>query len=145
MKDMKRSFKCEAGFTLIEVLVSTLVVASLVLAGAKTITDSQYLNSLSRHKVQAMYAAQQILEQKRRATFVAASSVVTAPVVLDTYGNFSNTNGYFYGTSVTTVTNLDAYRNQVTVEVSWPEQVLAAKRTTREYFSTNIANDPIPN
>ena len=135
---MRRIAKSGIGLTLVEVLVSIGVVTLLVISAVQTILSSQYLTSYSRHKIQAMFAAQQILEQQRQKTFSAASSQTTVPVILDVNGNFM-------GTAITTVTNLDAYRNQVKLEIDWQEQVLAAKMTMKEYYSTNIANDPVPN
>ncbi len=128
----------ENGMALVEILISIAVVLILFSAATMSILNSQFLASYSRHKTQAMYVAQQLLEAQRRQTFVAASSSTTAAVTLDTYVNFT-------GTAITTVANLDAYRNQVTVEIDWVEQMLAGKKTMKEFYSVNIANDPVPN
>ncbi len=133
------------GVTLVEVLVSIAIVLVLLTAAAKTILNGQFLTSYARHKTQAMYAAQQLLEQQRWLAFSTTSSQTTAPVILDTYGNYSSSAGYFYGTAITTITNIDAYRNHVTIEIDWPEQILSGKVMMKEYFATNIANDPISN
>ncbi len=135
---MIQLFRSKSGLTLVEVLISIAIMLLLLTAATQTILNSQFLTSYSRHKAQAMYAAQQILEQQRQKSFSASSSQTTAPVILDANSNFN-------GTAITTVTNLDAYRNHVDVEIDWQEQILAAKVTMKEYYSTNIANDPIPN
>jgi len=135
---MSQISKSENGLTLIEVLVSIAIMFLIITAITQAIISSQFFTSYSRHKLQGMYAAQQILEQQRQKQFSASSSQTTAPVILDANGNFN-------GTAITTVTNLDAYRNRVSVEIDWPEQIQASKVIMKEYYSTIVANDPVPN
>ncbi len=135
---MRRFSVSRDGLTLVEVLVSIAIVFVLVGAITQSILSSQFMTSLSRHKIQAMYASQQMIEHQRQKTFVAASSLTTGVVSLDASAGFN-------GVSRLTVTNLDAYRNRVDVEIDWPESVLGSNMTMKEYYSTNIANDSVPN
>ena len=137
---MRNSFNNNNGLTLVEVIVSMGIVLLMSVAATQTLLNSQFLTSYSRHKMQAMYTAQWLLEQKRKQPFVAVNSVTNPPatVILDYSNNFT-------GTAVTTVTNLDANRNQVKVEIDWQEQVLSAKITMKEVYETNIGNDAVLN
>lgn len=133
------------GTTLIEILVSTVICVITVTAAASTILSSQFLASYSKHRLEAMFVAQQIIEQERRLSYANLVSVPSAQVVLDNNGNLNNPNGDFMGNAVITVTTLDVYRKQVQVQVNWLERVLGGTMTMREYYSTDIANDPLPN
>jgi len=133
--------------TLIEVLVSVAVVLIFIVAAVTSLLNSQFLASISKHKLQAMYVAQQILEQERRLSFANITTQPSLPVTLDTNGTYNTTADDFLGNRIITVINLDAYRKGVQLQINWKEQVLANKVTMAEYYSTNITNDPsgIPN
>ena len=137
---MNKILKPKDGVTLIDILVSILLLSTLVIAAAATILNCLFLASYSRHKIQAMFVAQQIMEQQRRQVFSTIPFQTTTSVTLD-----NNSGGSFLGTAIVTLVNLDIYRNQINVEIDWPEQVLTGKITIKEYYSTNIVNDPIPN
>ncbi len=133
------------GGTLVEVLVSIGIVLIFLVAAVTTILNSQFLASYAKHKLQAMYVAGQIIEQERRLSFSNIITQASTPVTLDTNGTYNTAADDFLGNSIITVTSLDAYRKQVQVQINWQEQILAGKRTMTEYFSTNIANDSLPN
>jgi len=118
---MKGSAGCKKGITFTEVLVSSVIVVIIVLGAELNLSMSSFFCHNAKHKTQAMYAAQQLLEQERRKTFTITSSVTSAPVTLDTHGNYDSSAGYFCGTSTTIVKNIDAFRNHVTVQISWLE------------------------
>lgn len=132
----------ESGLTLVEILVSLALLVILAAGMASTILSSQFFSSYSRHKIQAAYAAQQILEQQRRTAFSAIATQASAAVTLDTKGTYNTTADDFNGNRVITVTSIDAYRKMVQVEINWQEQVASGKITAREYFKTTIANEP---
>ncbi len=133
------------GTTLIEILMSAAIVLLLAAAASITVLNCQYFASYSRHKTQAMFAAQQIIEQIRRVSFTPANSSTVTTVQLDNYGGTVGAGGYFYGTATTTVTNIDAYCNHVDIEIKWKEKMVSGKKDMKEYYSLNIANDPITN
>ena len=110
-----------SGFTLVEVLVSVVILTPFVLFAASMLTNSQLLASYSKHKIQAAYVAQQLIETERQniSTYtnavgpilsinpritlgnghisVANPYIKTGPVTLDTKGIYpatgcSNTN-----------------------------------------------------
>ena len=131
------------GLTLIEVMVSVAIIVILLAVAASTIINSQLLSSLARHKVQAAYVGQQILEQQRRLPFSNLVSLPAAAVILDTRGTYNTAADDFMGTAVITVTNIDAYRKKVQVEIDWPERLpTRAQVTMKEYYATTIANEP---
>jgi len=92
----------KSGFTLVEVLVSVGIILVFLPFAASMLTNSQLLASYSKHKIQAAYAAQQIIETQRQepisyfAPYLATTNPMTTPtiaqVVLDTKGNYNNTN-----------------------------------------------------
>jgi len=140
---MRNISSSDNGLTLIEVMVSVALIVILLTATASTIINSQLLSSLARHKVQAAYVSQQILEQQRRLAFSNIVSLPAAAVTLDTRGTYNTTNDDFIGAAVITVTNIDSYRKKVQVEIDWPEWLLTgAQVTMKEYYATTIANEP---
>lgn len=129
----------------VEVLVSMAIIIILVTAAASTILNSQFLASYSKHKIQAMYAAQHIIEQQRRLAFSNIVSQASTPVTLDTKGTYNTSADDFLGNVILTVSSLDVNRKQLQVQINWQEQITTAKVTMREYYSTIIANDPLTN
>ncbi|MBF0490681.1 MAG: type II secretion system protein [Candidatus Omnitrophica bacterium] len=133
------------GSTLVEVLVAIAIIDIFLTASSVSILNSQFLASYAKHKIQARYVAQQILEQQRRLTYVNIVSVASAAVTLDSKGTYNTTSDDFLGNAIVSVTTIDTYRKKVQVQVNWQEQILSGKVTMREYYATDIANDPIPN
>jgi len=97
---MVKSFKKNSGFTLVEVLVSVGILLIFLPFAASMLTNSQLLASNSKHKIQAAYAAQQIIETLRQkpisyfapilSTAIPnnAPTIITEWVMLDTKGNY---------------------------------------------------------
>ena len=142
---MNKFSSFQRGSSLVEVLISIAIVAIFLVAASSTILNSQFLASYSKHKLQAMYAAEQILEQERRLTYGNLVSVVSTPVTLDTKGTYNTTADDFLGNAVITVIVLGTYSKQVQVQINWQEQVTSGKLTMKEYYSTDIANDTVTN
>src|SRR5271154_4768684 len=116
----------KSGFTLVEVLVSVGIMLIFLPFAASMLTNSRMLASYSKHKIQAAYAAQQIIETQRQNQFlvIAAGNSVTqgpASVILDTKGNYANATcqntNIFCGTTVITVTPA-VYTNSSGVKVT---------------------------
>ena len=105
---MKTIRNLENGLTLVECLFSMALAVIILTAAAGVIINSQILSSLARHKVQATYVAQQILEQQRRTPFPSIVSLPSAVVTLDTNGTYNNSADDFVGNRVVTVTVIDA-------------------------------------
>jgi prepilin-type N-terminal cleavage/methylation domain-containing protein len=162
---MKKFADTEKGFTLVEVLVSVGIMLIFLPFAASMLTNSQILASYSKHKIQAAYAAQQLIETERQSTFLVIApgqSVTIGPsaVVLDTKGNYNNSNcsnsNIFCGTTVITVTP-SVYTNSSGVKVSstvvnhfvvniyWSERIFAAFVPITETYTADIANDPMLN
>ena len=140
---MRSISRLNNGLTLIEVIISVAIIVILLAAAASTIINSQVLSSLARHKVQAAYVGEQLLEQQRRLTFSSIVSLPSAAVTLDTRGTYNTTADDFLGTAIITVTSIDAYRKKVQVEIDWLERLFTgAQVTMKEYYATTIANEP---
>lgn len=138
---MKGVHNLQSGLTLVEVLVSILLIVILLTAAATTILNSQFLSSYSKHKIQAAYVAQQILEQERRLGLAGMSSQPSAVVTLDTKGTYGTTADDFLGNRVITVTSGGAFRKMVQVEVNWQERFGTGKVTMREYFTSTFTDE----
>lgn len=166
---MARFSHIKKGFTIIEVLISFMIMLIFLPFAANMLTNSQTLASYAKHKTEAAYAAQQIIETQRQQPFVSISAgppivpvtIGPASVVLDTKGNYSNTNcatnpNLFCGTAVITITPAVYTSNQgvtttnpsidhYVVQISWKEQVLNLQTTMTETYAEDIANDPMLN
>jgi prepilin-type N-terminal cleavage/methylation domain-containing protein len=156
----------KSGFTLVEVLLSVGIMLVFLPFAANMLTNSQLLASYSKHKIQAAYAAQQILETQRQSPFVvlpAGGSKVIGPsnVILDTKGNYNNLNcitntNIFCGNSVITVTptvytsnagikSTSTTVDHVMVQVYWSERIFKLMVPMTETYAEDIANDPMLN
>ena len=131
----------QAGFTLLEVMIALVIFLILFLSTAVSIITSLYLGSVIKHKVQAMYWAQRFIEEERRLPFSTLASLPSASVSLDTNGTFNTTADDRTGNRVVTVTNIDANRKRLKIEINWTEKFLRGTNTMREYYSTDIANE----
>ena len=128
---------------------------------ASMLTNSQLLASYSKHKIQAAYAAQQIIETQRQNPFSTIITPNPASVVLDTKGNYTNTNcstnpNLFCGTATMTMTqavytnNSGVQTTSTTVDhfvvsISWVEQIVNLKVPMTETYAEDIVNDPMLN
>jgi len=148
---MEKISSPKGGFTLIEVLVSTGIMVIFLPFAASILLNSQLLASYSKHKIQAAYAAKQIIETQRQQAVLNGS--IVSQVILDTRGQYNNYADYFYGTATVTVTPV-AYSDNfhptgmdhVVVQISWPEQILNAQVTMTETYAADIiTNNPILN
>jgi len=151
----------KSGFTIVEVLVSVGILLIFLPFAASMLTNSRLLASYSKHKIEAMYAAQQIIDTYRQNAFVtlaAGQTSIIGPsaVILDTKGNYNNNANYFYGTSVVTIAP-EVYTNSAgvkttnttvdhySVAINWYEQILKLKVPMTETYAEDIANDPMLN
>jgi len=131
------------GFTLTELMVSVLILTMVITAFLGSLNAYRFITSYSRHKIQAIYWAQRIMEEQRRITW---SSLVSSPYVLNGAPYpvpLDIPNGrYSLVPPVITVTGLDPHRKRVQVEVDWTEWTPIGTRTMKEFCTTDIANEP---
>jgi type II secretory pathway pseudopilin PulG len=156
----------KSGFTLVEILVSVGIMIIFLPFAASMLTNSQLLASYSKHKIQAAYAAQQLIETQRQngfLTIAAGHSVIIGPsnIVLDTKGNYNNTNcstnsTIFCGTAVITVTptvytsttgvnTTSTLANHFVVQVYWSERIFKTFVPITETYAADVLNDPMLN
>jgi prepilin-type N-terminal cleavage/methylation domain-containing protein len=76
---MNKIINIKGGFTLVEVLVSVGIMLIFIPFAASMLTNSQLLTSYSKHKVQAAYVAQQLIEAQR--PNIAAISTAVGPIL----------------------------------------------------------------
>lgn len=143
---MKDNPGTNKGLTFVEVLVSSMLIIIFLTGAAGIILNSQLLSGLARHKLQASYAAQQILEQQRRRAFSSIVSQGAAPITLDTKGTYAATADDFTGIVIITVTNISGSQKKVQVEIDWPERLFTGDQLTlKEYYATTITNEALLN
>ncbi len=161
---MKNVLNTTSGFTIIEVMVSVGIMLVFLPFAASMLTNSQMLASYAKHKTQAAFAAQQIVETERQAAFIpliAGGSKIIGPnsVFLDTKGNYVNPNcntNSFCGTSIITVTpavytKQDGTKTTKTnvdhfvVQIYWSERIFKLMVPMTETYAADIVNDPMLN
>ena len=146
----------KSGFTLVEVLVSTALIVMFLPAIGNLLTNSQLLASISKHKIQAAYLAELIMEKERQLPFANISSQPATNYPLDTKGVYNNTSGYYYATVTITVTpavytsasgvqTINATIDHVVLQISWLEQITKSPVTITEDYTGDIANDKMLN
>ena len=137
---MRRSKSRKKGFTLVETLISCLLIAIAFLAFEAIMYMQQYFISYSKHKLQAIHAARAVLDMQRAAGFpyiVNQQFLPPAYIGCDMRG------------AIVTVTVLPpyndstcGYRKTVQVKVSWNERMNGISVTKQEFLTTDIANEP---
>jgi len=166
--DTSNTYKKSAqGFTLVEILVTVSIMLIFLPFAASMLTNSKLLSSYAQHKMQAAYAAQQILETERQATFVTTATVakpvtIAGTVILDTKGNYNNTTcstaggTAFCGTSVVTVTptvytsttgaqTTSTMLDHISVQIGWNEKIGNSFIPMTENYSEDVVNDTMLN
>lgn len=133
--------KINSGFTLIEVMAALSLLTAMLVAVPGSLVAYKYIAVYSKHKVQATYVAQRILEEQRRKVFSTLATMNYGAVSIDNKSTFNTAADDFMGTAAITVTSLDTYRKKVQVEVSWQERTPAGMVTKREFCTTDIANE----
>jgi hypothetical protein len=132
--------KSRNGFTLTEAVVSVLILVIIWISAVNALIAGKHSSSYSRHKVQAIYAAQRKIEDLRKATYPPTASTTT--IRIDTKATPDNTADDFTGTQIVTVGQDLGYYRQVNVEIRWNESFFGRTKQMREYCSTYIANEP---
>jgi Tfp pilus assembly protein PilV len=151
---MDRFSNKEGGFTIAEVLVSAGLMVVLLPFAGNMLANSQLWASYSKHKIQAAYLAQLIMETERQLPFASIVNQAATNYPLDTKGNYISSSNYFYATVVITVTPV-VYPNStipstnvdhVVVTITWPENIFSQLHVTMtEIYAEDIANDPMLN
>jgi len=158
---MNKFLNTKRGFSLIELLMSVGIMLIFLPIVASILTSSRFLSSYSKHKAQAAYAAQQIIETYRQSAFIqlaAGGKSVIGPnnVLLDPKGNFNNNLNSFFGTSTITVTPA-VYTNAAGVKttninvdhfsivINWNEQVIKLLVPMSETYAADIEVEQISN
>lgn len=128
-----------------EVLIALglLVITGVVFLGA--LVTCNYIASYSKHKTQAIYVAKRIIEEKRRLPFPLASTngvrVAYGTVSIDTKGTFNSSSDDYMGQAFFAVTNVDAYRQTLQVEIDWQEHTPAGNMTMKEFCTTDFTQE----
>jgi len=152
----------KSGFTLVEVLVTVILLVVFLPIVGRVFVNSKFLASYAKHKTQAAYAAEQIFETQRQLPFAQIVSQAAQSVFLDTMGNYTNTNcstnlNLFCGTATITVTqeaytstagvtgNPSAAVDHVAVKITWNEQKFQQLVSMTETYAEDIINDPMLN
>ena len=139
MPRIKRS-SYRNGFTLVEVLISCMLVAIAFLSFVAIMYMQQYFISYSKHKVQEIHAARAVLDMQRAAGYpyiVNQQFLPPAYIGCDMSG------------ATVTVTVLPpyndstcSYRKTVQVKISWNERMSGITVLKQEFLTTDIANEP---
>jgi len=125
-----KCFNKKEGFSFIEVLVATAILAFLVV-GVLTMTTAHIkTNSFAIHHTKAVQLAEESVERFLRMDFAA---VQTFGTVSEAYGNIAN---YPDFTRTTTSTMIDADNYQVTSIVRWRSQGIDSSPITLSIIRT---------
>ena len=128
------------GFTLIEVLVSFMLIAIAFLSFEVIMYTQQYFISYSKHKLQAIHAAQAVLGIQRATAYPTGNPPAVSPPAYP---------GCDLPGAIVTVSFLPPYndstcyyRTTVQVKVSWTENMCGVPVTRQEFLTTDIAKEP---
>lgn len=136
--------RTKAGYTLIEVLISIIMLAVVWIASVGIIVIGGSSGSRAKHRMQAVYQIQRTVEDLRKKPFVQIVGGTTS-VSIDTKGTPDSTADDLFGTQVVTVTTPDVHYKKVVVAVTWQEVMWGAAKSVTEYGGTYISDDPQAN
>jgi len=128
------------GFTLVEVMTAVLLLGLVWMAVPGSIVAYKYIASYSKHKVEAIYVAQRVIEETRREPFSNIGSFYEG-VTLDDKNTFGTTADDYLGGADVTVTSLDPYRKRLQVRVEWFERTPIGIVIKNEYCTADISSD----
>jgi len=153
------------GFTLVEVLVSVGIMVVFLPFAASMLTNNQLLASFAKHKIQAAYVAQQLIETQRPIistyfTPTPLSKTINGFVTIDTKGIYpanscANSNLPCGSTSITVApavyTSTTGVKTTSTtvehfvVKITWNEQIAKLQVPMTETYAEDMANDSMLN
>ena len=134
--------KASNGFTLVEAMLSVVILLVIWLAAINAFILGQYSSSYAKHKMQAIYIAQQQIEMLRKSNYaaMASQSGTFNDVYLDTRVKATRVISMDTPTLVHGITADSSYRN-VRVEIRWTEPLLGISKTVHEYCAGIISSE----
>ena len=142
---MKRLKKNNKGFTLAETMVAVLFLTAVWVATMGSLVTNKYIASYSKHKVQAIFAAQSIMEEVHRWPFANIIDFDRPGISLDTRGTFNTAADDMMADAHVRVTILAPNRRRVQVEVVWQEHSAIASQQYHEFLTTTMVNESLLN
>ena len=141
---MKISLRSRSAMSLTEVAVSLFILVLIWIAAVDAMIVGKYSASYARHKAQAIYMAQQAIENLRKTPYGLMVSSGPTTIAIDSRGTPDNNADNFNGTQTITVDAevLGTYYRKVAVNIRWNEIFFGRARQVNEYCATYIANEP---
>jgi Tfp pilus assembly protein PilV len=134
---MKHTYHKKNGLGLTEVIVSMIIITVTWLALTDALVRINSFIPEMRHRVQAMYAAQEIIERWRRKNFTTMASQAAAKAI----GSDSSNPCYNFGATYTvTVGAINNHRRTITVAIKWNERHFLLNKPMTEYYATDISD-----
>ena len=137
--------KKDGGFTLIEIIVSMVLIPLIWFAVSVPLSVNTMLISQSRHRAQAVLIAQQLIDQMRAGPYTSLAETPRLGVTIDDRGTVTTADdltgeaAIFLGTE--TIISGGRYR-QVTATVRWNESTVGGlPRALTESLATIISDD----
>jgi prepilin-type N-terminal cleavage/methylation domain-containing protein len=154
---MRLVLKRKKGFTLIEVVLGIVLLATIWIAAVNVMISSRATGSLAKHKAQAINIMQEAIEAMRKRSFAGMSSYTmtlkpegAGPWFIDPAGTSLDTNGTLYNfaddpnlgavLTVTVGSNMGHYR-KVDACLIWNESFFGRKKPVMEYCGAYISDD----
>ena len=142
------NFDDRRGFTLAETVVSIALIIMVWIGVVNIVVLGKSIESRARHKVQAIHAAGQVIEDVRKWRWDKIVNTTLPSILIDDNGTPYSYLDDVNGTAIITVTPNspnppNVYYKKVLVDVQWKElrTTFGAQTTMHEYCGTNIAND----
>lgn len=135
-----RRRRSAAGFTLAEVLVSSLIIAFLLVSLLASFIAGRYVTQVAKHRAQATNVLSARIEYLKGLGYDAVNLmepvIVESNVPLDTVG----TGAQITGTRTTTISDVDADDVlEIEVTFQWTERHMGAPVTVAEQLRTLLA------
>ncbi|NJP04101.1 prepilin-type N-terminal cleavage/methylation domain-containing protein [Candidatus Gracilibacteria bacterium] len=130
------------GFSMIEVLLATSLLAIIVLGLTGSLMFGQESSRLSGERARAVFLAEETLEAVRNIRDDDFTNLVDGTYGLQVIGNqweFSGTNDQIDGmfTRTVTISTIDQYRKEVTATVSWQQTLQRAGTVALQMYLTD--------
>lgn len=126
-------FGRKRGFTLPEMLISIGLFGLVWVSLVGSILAGKAVEIRARHKIQATYAAQRVIENLRGLPYLSVISAPDTAIEIDRQGPL-------FGTSAVTVSFINAYCKKINVRITWRELTpLGQSVAVSESLSTYIS------
>ncbi len=135
--------KKQGGFTLIEIIVSIILIPLLWLAISTAMAVNTVMISTAKHRAQAIFVAQENMDRDRENGYAALAVVTGQTVTLDTRGTHETADDFTGFMDITLGPSPSGHYGSVLIRIYWFEKMVdGSLKGLQDGLMTYISDDP---